>query len=306
LNFDSAVDLSKAVLQPVEFPSPIPVKILMKRLDLIHPFIHGNKWFKLKYNLINAAEKGYKTLLTFGGAYSNHIYSTSAAGKEFGFNTIGLIRGEQHLPLNPTLKFANENGMLIQYVSRGDYRDKHSREFEEWIFEKFGDVYIIPEGGTNLLAINGAAGIPSLIETDYDYITTPCGTAGTISGIIGGLKGEKNILGFAVLRGADFLIKNTKKNVLDYSGNEYTNWSIILDYHFGGYAKINRELITFIREFEEINGIGLDPIYTGKMMYGIFDLALKGFFEAGQTIVALHTGGLQGIAGMEGRIKLLF
>jgi 1-aminocyclopropane-1-carboxylate deaminase/D-cysteine desulfhydrase-like pyridoxal-dependent ACC family enzyme len=305
LDFENIVKLEMAVLQPVEFPSPVPVPVFMKRLDLIHPSISGNKWFKLKYNLKAARESGYDTLLTFGGAYSNHIHAASAAGKEFGFKTIGLIRGEEHLPLNPTLAFAAGNGMRIHYLRRSEYRNKHLPEFIDWVHQNFGEVYIVPEGGTNPLAVKGTSEIPGLIGTEYDYIATACGTAGTISGIIAGLAGRKKVLGFAVLKGASFLIENARQNVFNHSGKAFENWSINLDYHFGGYAKFNRELITFISQFEEINGIPLDPVYTGKMMYGIYDLAGRDYFNGGNTIVALHTGGIQGKAGMEERIKRL-
>lgn len=303
MDFNSVIDLKKAVLQPVEFPEPLPVKVFIKRLDLIHPFVSGNKWFKQKYNLIKAVEEGYGTLLTFGGAFSNHVHALAAAGKEFGFKTIGMIRGEEHLPLNPTLQFAAEQGMELYYVNRSDYRKKHLPEFAEWIYSKFGRVYIVPEGGTNQTALKGAAEIPALIETDFDYVTSACGTAGTISGVICGLNRTKKALGFAVLRGAAFLIKNAEQNVFEFTGKSFDNWSINLDYHFGGYAKINRELILFIRQIEEINEIILDPVYTGKMLYGVYDLALKGFFGEGETIVALHTGGQQGIAGMKARMN---
>jgi 1-aminocyclopropane-1-carboxylate deaminase/D-cysteine desulfhydrase-like pyridoxal-dependent ACC family enzyme len=304
MDFNSVIDLTKALLQPVEFPEPLPIKVFMKRLDLIHPYVSGNKWFKQKYNLIKARNEGYDTLLTFGGAYSNHIHALAAAGKEFGFKTIGMIRGEEHLPLNPTLQFAAEQGMQLHYVNRSDYRKKHLPEFAEWIYGKFGKVYIVPEGGTNQIALKGAAEIPSLIEMEFDYITSACGTAGTISGVICGLNGAKKALGFAVLRGAAFLNKKAEQNIFEYTGGkDYKNWSINLDYHFGGYAKINRELILFIRQIEELNGIILDPVYTGKMLYGVYDLARKGFFGEGKTLIALHTGGQQGIAGMKVRMN---
>jgi 1-aminocyclopropane-1-carboxylate deaminase len=305
LNFDSCADLSKGILQKIEFPEKIPVDVYIKRIDLVHPYISGNKWFKQKYNLIKAHQDEYDTLVSFGGAYSNHIHALAAAGKEFGFKTIGLIRGEEHLPLNQTLKFVTDQGMEIHYVSRSDYRRKHLPEYEKWIHEKFGRVYIVPEGGTNLLAVKGCSEIPELIEIDYDYLCTPCGTGGTISGLICGNDDRKKVLGFAVLKGARFLIDNAKLFSQEYSGKELSNWSINLDYHFGGYAKITSELISFIIQFEKINGVPLDPVYTGKMMYGIFDLAENGFFKDGERIVALHTGGLQGRDGMIDKIKTL-
>jgi 1-aminocyclopropane-1-carboxylate deaminase len=303
LNFDSVIDLSRAVLQPVEFPEPVPVKIFVKRLDIIHPIISGNKWFKQKYNLLRAEEDGYNTLLSFGGAYSNHIHALAASGKEFGFKTIGIIRGEEHLPLNPTLQAVTDLGMHLFYVNRTDYRKKHLPEFAEWIYKKFGRVCLIPEGGTNVFALKGCSEIPSMIETDYDFICCASGTAGTVSGVIAGAGGNKNILGFSVLRGGAFLVNNARNLIHEFCGRDFDNWSINLDYHFGGYAKINRELVLFIHQFNEINRVPLDPVYTGKMMYGVYDLARKGFFGKDKTIITLHTGGLQGIDGMKEKMK---
>ncbi len=304
MDFKNIIKLENAIEEPLILPGiSKKVKIFIKRLDLIHPHISGNKWFKLKFNLDEAKTKGYDTLLTFGGAYSNHIHATAAAGKLFGFNTIGIIRGEEHLPLNPTLHFAKEQGMQIHYVTRSGYRNKHTRGFQDQLKDKFGNVYIIPEGGTNQLALKGAAEIPELIETDYDYLCTPCGTAGTISGLIAGLKGENNIIGFSVLKGGGFLIDNVYTYLNEYCGKAFSNLSIYLDYHFGGYAKINKELIKFKDEFEKLNSIPLDYVYTAKMIYGIYDLIKNGYFPNGSSIMALHTGGLQGNIGMENKLK---
>ncbi|MEW6195019.1 MAG: pyridoxal-phosphate dependent enzyme [Bacteroidota bacterium] len=297
--FEEIINIDKAIEQEIVLPDyQNKVKVFIKRLDLIHPHISGNKWFKLKYNLHTASENGYNTLLTFGGTYSNHIYATSAAGKLFGFNTIGIIRGEEHLPLNSTLQFAADNGMQLHYVTRSDYRKKHTEEFQNSLREKFGNVYIVPEGGTNPLALKGVAEIPSLIQAELDYICAACGTAGTLSGLIAGLEGKKNLLGFSVLKGGNFLIDSAEKLVEEYTQKKFSNWTINLNYHFGGYAKINRTLIEFVKEFEKLNGIQLDYIYTGKMLYGIFDLLKSGYFKKNERIIALHTGGLQGNEGM--------
>jgi 1-aminocyclopropane-1-carboxylate deaminase len=304
MTFEDKIDLSKTILQKVTFPVETPgIKVFLKRIDLTHQYISGNKWFKLKYNLVCAREGGYETLLTFGGAYSNHIHAAAAAGNEFGFNTIGVIRGEEHLPLNPTLSDAVKFGMKIHYVDRTTYRKKHLPAFHDELKEKFGRIYIVPEGGTNTLAVKGCSEIPSLIECDYDYICTACGTAGTISGVIAGLDGKKKVLGFAVLKGASFLNDNVRNLLAEYSGKHYGNWSINLDYHIGGYAKIDKKLVQFIKKFEEINGIPLDPVYTGKMMFGIYSLLLGNYFPQNTTIVALHTGGLQGINGMKEKMN---
>lgn len=297
-------DIRKAVISKVELPSlNSAVNVFVKREDLIHPDVSGNKWYKLKYNLAKAREENYDTLLTFGGAYSNHIYSTAAAGNILGFKTIGIIRGEEHLPLNPTLNFAVENGMRLVYVSRSEYRKRYDEEFLNRLRGEYGKLYIIPEGGTNELAVKGAAEISAGIDMDFDYICTACGTGGTLAGIIAGLKGTKKALGFAVLKGASFLNENVKNLLMAYDGMGYGNWQINLDYHFGGYARINRELVEFIIQFEELNGFRLDPVYTGKMMFGIRDLTRKNFFQNGQTVLAVHTGGLQGIDGMKEKIE---
>ncbi len=278
------------------------VKLSIKRLDQVHPEISGNKWFKLKYNLKYAEENGYDTLLTFGGAYSNHIHATAAAGKIFGFKTIGIIRGEEHLPLNPTLSFARENGMRLFYLRRSLYRKKMENIFLDHLKNHFGEVYIIPEGGTNRLAVKGTSEIINGLENDYDYICAPVGTGGTSAGIIAGLAGSKNFLGFSVLKGGDFLLQTIKHLILSFNGKTYSNWNLNLDYHFGGYAKLNYELINFINKFEDLNGIKLDPIYTGKMLFGINELIKTG--KPGfNKILALHTGGLQGVEGMKPKIS---
>lgn len=299
------IDLSKAILQKIKFPEEISVNVFVKRLDLIHPFINGNKWFKLKHNLHFARENNFKTILTFGGAFSNHIYATASAGNIFGFETIGIIRGEEHVPLNPTLRFASSNGMKLIYISRSDYRKKHLPEFSEWIKKKFGDVYIIPEGGSNLLAIKGASEIPSLVELNFNYLVTACGTAGTVSGLICGANDSKQIVGISVLRGAHFLNLNADKFTYEFSGKTFSNWIINHDYHFGGYAKINRELILFIKQIEELNEIVLDPIYTGKMLFAVYDLAKHNFFDPESNVICLHTGGQQGIAGLNSKMHFV-
>lgn len=301
------VNIENAVVERIQLPgADSEINIFIKREDLIHPAISGNKWYKLKYNLIKAKEENRGTLVTFGGAYSNHIYATASAGKAAGFNTVGIIRGEEHLPLNPTLKFAAENGMKLIYVSRAEYRRRYDPDYSDYLRDRFADSFIVPEGGTNPLAVKGASEIINNINIDFDYVCTACGTGGTLAGLVAGLNGKKQAFGFAVLKGAGFLNHNVKNLHLSFPGREYSNWQINLDYHFGGYAKITRELIEFMYEFEKLNGIKLDPVYTGKMMFGITDLVKKKFFKSGQTILAVHTGGLQGIEGMRPKIEKLF
>lgn len=263
----------------------------------------GNKWHKMKYNLQEARKQGKNTLLTFGGAYSNHIYATAAAGKIFNLNTIGIIRGEEHLPLNPTLSFAKDNGMKLYYLDRTSYREKNSPEIINQLRKKFGDFYLLPEGGTNEFAVKGCGEIISKINIDFNFVCCPCGTGGTLAGLISGLQGHNFALGFAVLKGASFL-KRDVSSLLKISGNSsLINWDINLDYHFGGYAKFNSALMDFISRFTLLTKIPIEPIYTGKMLFGIYDLISKDYFNEGSRIVALHTGGLQGLRGLSKKSK---
>ena len=274
-------------------------ELTVKREDLIHPFISGNKFRKLKYNLAQARNEKKQTLLTFGGAFSNHIAAVAAAGNEFGFNTIGVIRGEEladQLSTNPTLKFAQSCGMRFKFVTREDFRKKTYESFIKNLREEFEDFYLIPEGGTNDYAVKGCEEMLTNEDFDYDYICCSVGTGGTISGIINASKPQQEILGFPALKG-DFLQEEISK----FAKN--LNWQLISDYHFGGYAKINTELISFMNQFRRHYQIPLDPVYTGKLMFGIMDLLKKGYFPEHSKILVIHTGGLQGVSGMNERLK---
>ena len=290
------------------------VKLFVKRDDLIHPLVSGNKFRKLKYNLLETKEQGIDTILSFGGAYSNHIHALAAACSNENLKSIGIIRGDEIRPLNPTLQFAEDNGMQLYWITRAEYRHKTSVEFIEQLKERFGQFYLVPEGGTNELAIRGTSEIIPEIETPFDYVCTGVGTGGTIAGLIKSCPVGSKVLGFSALKG-DFLIDEVK-NLLDDDCKENQGsllsgslekekqvrlWDINCDYHFGGYAKVKPELWDFISEFKSETEIQLEPIYNGKMMYGIKDLCQKGFFKAGETIIALHTGGLQGLSGFEGK-----
>ena len=301
------INENAAVLQKVKLPEiDNNVNIFLKREDLLHSVISGNKWRKLKYNLIEANNRGCKTVLTFGGAYSNHIHATAGAGKIFGFKTIGIIRGEEHLPLNPTLKDAKEFGMQIHYVSRSDYRRKTESEFIEMLHKKFGEFYLVPEGGTNNLAIKGGTEIIDDINIDFDYIVSACGTGGTLAGVISGLNGNKKAIGISALKGAGFLIDNISNYVKNYTGKTFNNWEVKLNYHFGGFAKTKPEQIIYMQKFEKLNNIKLDPIYTSKMIFAIYDMIKNNEIENGSTVVALHTGGLQGRRGKEKIINRVY
>jgi 1-aminocyclopropane-1-carboxylate deaminase len=285
--------------QSIAINLPNGISLVMKREDLIHPFVSGNKFRKLKYNLLQAKTENQSTLLTFGGAYSNHIAAVAYAGKEKGFQTIGIIRGDElgdKIESNPTLKFAQECGMQFEFVSREDYRLKTDSAFLEQLENKFGSFYLIPEGGTNAFAIKGCEEILTQEDGIFDYVACAIGTGGTISGIINSAFRYQKILGFPALK-ADFL----QDEIRNFVQNE--NWELITEYHFGGYAKVNDELIAFINWFFEQTQIPLDPVYTGKMVFGVFDLINKNYFPENSKILLIHTGGLQGIHGMNLKLK---
>lgn len=268
--------------------------VAIRREDLIHPFVSGNKFRKLKYNLLQAKQENQDTLLTFGGAFSNHIAAVAYAGKENNFKTIGIIRGEElgdKISENPTLKFAQENGMKFDFVSRNDYSNKEDAGFLNSLKEKFGSFYLIPEGGTNDLAVKGCQEILTSQDSQFDFICCAVGTGGTISGIINASLPHQTVLGFPALKG-DFL----KKEIRKFATNQ--NWDLISDYHFGGYGKVSLELINFINNFHQNNNIPLDPVYTSKLTFGVLDLMDKDYFPKDSKILIIHTGGLQGIKGM--------
>ena len=278
-------------------------QLFIKREDQIHPLVSGNKFRKLKYNLKEALDQKKTTLLTFGGAFSNHILATAIAGKSTGFKTIGIIRGdelgvdlEKTFASNWTLRNASKHGMQFDFVSRETYRNKTSIEFTEILQKKYGDFYCIPEGGTNSLAVKGCEEILTKEDSQFDYICSCVGTGGTISGIINNAKDHQKVLGFTVLKG-DFL----ENEILKYAKKQ-ENWELIKEYHFGGYGKYTDELIHFINRFKSETDIPLDPIYTGKMMFGIVDMIKKNRFLNGSKILIIHSGGLQGIEGFNQRL----
>ncbi len=294
------------VLQNIQLPSPIQelndssfeeksIRVFMKRDDLIHPIVSGNKWRKLKYSLLKAKEMGYTTILSFGGAYSNHIHALAKAAKEEGLKSIGIIRGEElRTNLNPTLVDAQNNGMQLHFVSREAYRKKEGEAFIHSLHEKFGTFYLIPEGGKSKEGVLGCSEISQEIAIDYHYIALACGTGTTLAGIIHGLPEDKKAIGIPVLKEGSFLETDINLLLEELDSLKATNWELKTAYHFGGYAKTTPELLSFIERFELKHNIPLDPIYTGKLLFGVMDLIKHNFFPKGSSIVILHTGGLQG------------
>ncbi|WP_445716927.1 1-aminocyclopropane-1-carboxylate deaminase/D-cysteine desulfhydrase [Flavobacterium sp.] len=285
----------ESINQKIQITFPKGIELYMKRDDLLHPIISGNKFRKLKYNIEEAKRLGFATLLTFGGAFSNHILAVAGAGAEYGFTTIGVIRGEElesKIHENPTLVKAQELGMQFYFVSRTAYRDKESLSFIANLQKIFGSFYLLPEGGTNELAIKGCEEILTNEDKQFfTHVVSAVGTGGTFSGIINSSNEKQQLIGFSSLKGA-FLSDVIRNFVVK------TNWDINDDYHFGGYGKVTDELIEFLNSFYNQTTIPLDPVYTGKMVFGVLDKIRNGYFPENSKILMIHTGGLQGIKGM--------
>lgn len=274
----------------------------MLRLDLLHPQISGNKWFKLRLNLQAARERGYDTVLSFGGAYSNHLHALAAAGKMQGFKTIGVVRGEPVVPINATLAFAREHGMELYHVTRADYRNKSDPAFLASLQERFGEFFLIPEGGANIAGVQGCADIAGLLHWSAPAAATSsrservvalaCGTGTTLAGLLLGRKVDYRILGVSALKG-DFLENDVRKALQNCGVADPGNWRITEEWHGGGFARFSPELLDFIEDFRHRTGIPLEPVYTGKLMLGLYRMLERGEFSRGTEIIAIHTGGLQ-------------
>ncbi|GAA5007896.1 pyridoxal-phosphate dependent enzyme [Acinetobacter puyangensis] len=276
--------------QKISFANDISITI--KRLDLVHPNISGNKFFKLKYNLLAARQLGYNRLLSFGGAYSNHIFALAHAAYEYGFHSIGVIRGQelQHQSLNATLATAKKLGMQLEFISRQDYRLKHTAEFLQQLQQRYPDAYIIPEGGSNALAVQGCEEILTEYDREnFDVICCAVGTGGTISGLINRSSTQQHVIGFSALKG-DFL----KAEIQQWTTKN--NWSVYSEETFSGYGKFNTTLTDFIAEIQQQYDVPLEPIYTGKAFYQLYKMMQDNHFPASTRILFIHTGGLQAFA----------
>jgi 1-aminocyclopropane-1-carboxylate deaminase len=269
------------------------LSVFIKRDDLIHPFISGNKWRKLKYVLQKAQLQNKSHLVTFGGAYSNHLLATAAAAAKFGFKATGIVRGEE--VENDTLLLCKLHGMQLIFTDRDSYRDKPA------LFNKYfpgeTEAFFIDEGGASPEAAQGCAELVDELTQPYDHIFCACGTGTTAAGIINGLQKHglnTQFNAIPVFKNGGFI-----KDEIDKYLITPVDYQLHLDYHFGGYAKVNDELITFIKQFVADTGILIEPIYTGKMLYAIYDLAAKNYFKPDSSILTIHTGGLIGLLGMK-------
>ncbi len=297
----TSIHLGQAVNQKVDIDSALNIHLDVKRLDLIHPEINGNKWFKLKYNLEKALASDHRTMLTFGGPWSNHIFSVASAGKEFGIRTIGIIRGEEPAEWSTTLLHAKACGMQLEFINRLAYAEKGTEDFVGWLHEEYGSFHLVPEGGSNYLGVNGCMEILTAEDKrNYDVISCACGTGATMAGILLSLDEHQRAIGFPALKGGDFLKDEVIKHIRYFLMSEEladefrSKFELVTDYHFGGYAKWDQVLLDFIVQFDAQNNIPLDQVYTAKMMFGLMDLIQKNYFAEGTRILVIHGGGLQG------------
>jgi len=289
--------MSEIVKLPLQLP--FEISLFMQRDDLLHPMISGNKFRKLKYNIAAAQAQNAKGLITFGGAFSNHILATAAAGEAYNLPTVGIVRGEEladKWQKNPTLARCVSMGMQLHFVSRADYALKEESVSIKTIIESYTGFYVLPEGGTNILALKGCGEILDGHTQHFDYICVAVGTGGTISGLINASKLEQKIIGYSALKG-DFLIEE----INNFATRK--NWELRTDYHFGGYAKVTDDLVDFLNDFYTKTNVPLDPIYTGKMVFGVLEDIKQGFFKPNSSVLLIHTGGLQGIEGVNNKRK---
>lgn len=287
------MDESKVVIQALhqDWLQGKVVAIDILRLDLIDPVISGNKWYKLKYNLQYAKHKGHHTILTFGGAYSNHLVAAAAAANQFGLRAIGIVRGNDGGELTETLKQCSEYGMQLHFVSREEYSKKDDAFWLQSIATRFGHPFIIPEGGANEQGRLGAEDIASLIPSSYSHVAVSVGSGTTFIGLRNALPVSQTLLGLAPMKNGRYLENEIAQHLRE---DQNSNWQLFDRWHFGGFGKWNDDLLQFMNVFYESNSIPLDIVYTSKMMYGLSDLLKENFFPAYAKVLCIHSGGLQG------------
>lgn len=294
-----------STLQKISHPlfDKYQVEVKVKRDDLLHNIISGNKWRKLKYNIEKLKEGNYHGALTFGGSYSNHIHAFAYACKLNNIPCIGVIRGEAQYANNFTLGWARHWGMQCHFVDRKTYRRRFETDFITELNALYPNYFVIPEGGSNALAIPGVAEVVAELnqQADFDTLMTPVGSGGTLAGLISGdsvaKRKQHKILGIAVLKQADYLVKEIKA-LLPKSALQHTNWQLLTQFHRGGYSKFSTLDAERIIEFNQQTGVTFEPVYSGKMILALLDLLAQGYFKPQERIVLLHTGGLQGLGGM--------
>jgi 1-aminocyclopropane-1-carboxylate deaminase len=293
------IDESKIEIQSLtqEWIGNDSISIDMLRLDLIHPIISGNKWYKLRHNIECAAQHGYNTILTFGGPYSNHLSATAGTAKAYGLSSIGIVRGNGQI--TETLKQCDEMGMELYFISREEYKQKENPEFLETLSAQLGKPYVIPEGGANELGRTGSEKIEWEIPEGYTHVCVSVGTGTTFIGLRNALSPDIHLLGFVPMKQGTYLAEEIK---LHLKKGRDVNWQLFDQWHFGGFGKCNEQLTDFMNDFYRSNNIPLDVVYTAKMMYGISQMKDNGRFPVGARILCIHTGGLQGNVSVKGRL----
>ena len=270
----------------------------MLRLDLVHPIVSGNKWYKLRLNILYAQDHGFKTIVTFGGGFSNHLIATAYTAKKAGLNCVGIVRGN-YPTLTPTLLACKEEGMQIIFVTKDDYERQHEPQWATELVAHFDETYIIPEGGANEWGRKGAGLITRFIKDTYTHIAVSVGTGTTLTGLRNKTNTQQHILGFAPMKGGNYLTDHITPHLLP---DHNANWQLIDNWHFGGFGKWNDSLIAFMNDFHTQNNVPLDIIYTSKMMFGIQQLISENFFPLDSKILCIHTGGLQGNSSVSDRL----
>lgn len=300
--------MNNSPLQLIKHSAFVQQKLMVyiKRDDLLHPIISGNKWRKLKYNLIHAKKNNKTNILSFGGAYSNHIHALAFACYQQGLASIGIIRGEPHYANNFTLSWAQHWGIKLVFVDRKTYKKRHHPDYLQQLQIQFPNSFIVPEGGSNTLALRGMSEVIDELnqQLEFDSLLCPVGSGGTLAGLVLGDAEQHNIIGVGVLKqGADNqdYLKNEVKALLPNRAKNYKNWHIENEMHRGGYAKFSVLDEKRILDFSNTTNIPFEPVYSGKMLLALLDLVEQGYFPAGHKIVMLHTGGLQGLGGLAER-----
>ncbi|WP_371188009.1 1-aminocyclopropane-1-carboxylate deaminase/D-cysteine desulfhydrase [Thalassotalea maritima] len=304
----SHIQSASSPLQPINLPefSRHQLNVYIKRDDLIHPIISGNKWRKLKYNILAAKQQGASSIISFGGAYSNHIHVLAYACNQQKIGCIGVIRGEPHYANNFTLQWAQHWGMKLHFVDRQTYRLRQEKDFQQQLLQQYPSAFLVPEGGSNQQALIGVGEVIAEIDNTIksDYLLTPVGSGGTIAGLIKADNNRKKIIGVSVLK-QDGYLEQEINQLLDADEQtpsaKFNNWHLVNDQHLGGYGKFSQADAIAISELSKRLTVPLEPIYSGKMMLAFMNLVKQGYFPAGATIVLLHTGGIQGLGGLHER-----
>jgi len=287
-------------LQKISHPlfEKYQLSVSIKRDDCIHPIISGNKWRKLKFNLHYAKAHQYTGVVSFGGSFSNHIHALAYVCQQHGLKSVAIIRGEKEYAGNFTLSIAQKWGMELSFVDRKTYRLRENKDYLAELQLAYPNYLIVPEGGSNALALRGVGEIITELnhQCEFDTLLTPVGSGGTLAGLIKADNSQHNLLGISVLK-QDGYLEQQVNSLLGHSSN-YSNWQILSEFHCGGYAKFNKEDVQKILSFNQQTGFLFEPVYSGKMILALLDLIEQGYFPKGHRIVLLHTGGLQGLGGL--------